>query len=434
MKDYLEKSFWLESLGEQTIRESLQGDIKTDICIIGAGFTGLSTAIHLKEKDPSLNVVVVESGVTGYGASGRNAGFSMRLFGVTMELTTLRYGKKRTKEADSYMVDAVNHLEEMIKKYEIDCDYVRDGMITVATNSSQAKHLEKEMKIAEELGIKDLKLLDQKETQSLVNSPTYMAARYDETCALLHPAKLAKGLAKVAEDLGVIIYEQTEVKDVDLKLSEVRTNEGNIKAEKILLATNGYSSFIKKLDKKQIPLYTYITLTEPLTPEQLKQLGFEKRVGIEDARNLLHYYRLTSDNRLLLGGRDALYYYGGPLDRDRNTDLEKQLQQQIIETFPQLSGIKFTHHWGGAISASLDLVPTIGELAPNIWFSMGCIGHGVSLTNYNGLTLAELLLGEQSKRTEFFIVNRKTTYIPPEPIRYGTVNAIRKVLKAGDKK
>lgn len=199
----------------------------------------------------------------------------------------------------------------------------------------------------------------------------------------------------------VTIYEQTEVKDVDLKLSEVRTNGGNIKAEKILIATNGYSSFIKKLDKKQIPIYTYITLTEPLTSEQLNQLGFEKRVGIEDARNLLHYYRLTPDNRLLLGGSDALYYYGGPLDRDRNTDIEKQLQQQIIETFPQLSGIKFTHHWGGAISASLDLVPTIGE---------------------------------QSKRTEFFIVNRKTTYIPPEPIRYGTVNAIRKVLKAGDKK
>lgn len=434
MKDYETKSYWLESAGPYYEKDPLTDHIQADICIIGAGFTGLSTAIHLKEKDPSLRVVVLESSVAGVGASGRNAGFSMRLFGITMELTKMRYGKKKTKEADAYMVDAVNYLEDIINKYQIDCDYIRDGMITVATNPHQLKQLEKEMKIAEDIGLKNLKWLDQKETQSLVHSPTYLGSRYDNTCALLQPAKLARGLALTAEKLGVKIYERTEVQDVDLALSIVTTAGASVRAGKILFAANAYSGFFKKLNKKQLPIYTYITLTEPLSPEQQEQLGWMQRVGIEDARNYLHYYRLTPDNRLLMGGSDALYYYGGGLNRDKNEVLNKRLQQHVLETFPQLKGVRFTHHWGGPISASLDLVPVIGKLAPNAWYSMGCIGHGVSLTNYNGLTLSELLLGEQSKRTEFFIVNRRITSIPPEPLRYITAGAIRKYLQYEDNK
>ncbi|MCD8511513.1 MAG: FAD-binding oxidoreductase [Bacillus sp. (in: Bacteria)] len=441
MKDYAEKSFWLETVGEYEEREALGSDLTCDVCIVGGGFTGLSTAIHLKEKDPSLRVVVLESQVVGYGASGRNAGFSMRLFGVTMELTNLRYGKERLKEADQYMVDAVDHLEKMIDRYDIDCDYVRDGMITVATNRQQLKHLEKEMKMAEELGLEGLKWLDEEETRRLVNSPTYLGARYDETCALLQPAKLARGLAVAAEKLGVEIYERTPVIDVRVGEKEVVTSVGTVSSKKIVLATNAYSSFQKKLKRKQIPLFTYISLTEPLTEEQLSEIGWGQRVGVEDARNLLHYYRLTPDNRLLLGGNDVRYYFGGGLeagdassghDVDRNEEIRDRLQQQIKDTFPGLADVKFTHHWGGPISASLDLVPVIGELGPDVLYSMGCIGHGVSLTNYNGLTLAELLMGEESKRTDFYIINRRTTYIPPEPLRYVTVNGIRKYLKWED--
>lgn len=433
---FRQKSFWLETAVDYEERRKLAKDIRCDVCIVGAGFTGLSTAIHLKEKDPSLHVVVIESNVVGYGASGRNAGFSMRLFGVSMELTVLRYGKKRTKEADEYMVDAVNHLEYMIKKYNIDCDYVRDGMITVATNPLQLKQLKKEMKFAEEMGLKHLKWLDKDETKKLVNSPTYLGARYDEACALVQPAKLVRGLADVAEKLGVIIYEQTAMKKLHVDERKLETEKGNIYANNIVVATNAYSNFHRKLKRHQIPIYTYITLTEPLKDEQLHEIGWKKRVGIEDARNLLHYYRLTPDNRLLFGGNDIRYYYGGTLTdaQDRNKEIKKILQEQMKTIFPHLKNISFTHHWGGPISASLDLVPVIGKISDNVWYSMGCIGHGVSLTNYNGLTLAELLLGEQSKRTDFFIVNRFTTPIPPEPLRYVVVKGIRNILKREDRK
>ena len=433
MEDYQTKSYWLESLGKYTEREPLGGDRKVDVCIIGGGFTGLSTAIHL-EKKPSLNVLVLESGVVGFGASGRNGGFSMRLFGITMELTARRFGKKKTREADQYMIDAVNHLEKMVQKYNIDCDYVRDGMITVATNPRQLKHLEKEMRMAEELGMEGLKWLDGEETRVLVNSPTYLGARYDRQCALIHPAKLVRGLAEEAVKRETVIHERTNVLKIDLDRSEVRTDRGTIKAETIVIATNAYSSFLPKLKARQLPVYTYISLTEPLSEDQLQQIGWEKRVGIEDARNLLHYYRLTPDNRLLFGGSDAVYYYGGPLDRDGNERVWSRLQQTVVRTFPQLEGVRFTHQWGGPISASLDLVPIIGQLRPNIFYSMGCMGHGVSLANYNGLTMAELVLGEESKRTNFFIVNRRAVPIPPEPFRYLAVGSILRFLRFEDQR
>lgn len=434
MQDFREKSYWLESAGEYTERAALVGDVKADICIIGAGFTGLSTAIHLKEKDPSLNVVLVESGIAGYGASGRNGGFSMRLFGITMEITALRYNKQKVKEADDYMMQAVDYLDDMIQRYGIECEYQREGMITVATNPFQLKHLEKEMKLATDAGLTKLHWLDADQTRELVNSPTYLGARFDEQCAILQPAKLAWGLAQKAEELGVTLYERTKVIDVKLDQSEVITDRGSIRAEKIVFATNAYSSFHKKLNSKQMPIYTYIVATEPLNEQQLSDIGWQKRVGIEDGRNLLHYYRMTKDNRLIFGGSNALYYYGSPLDRDQSEITFETLKQTVLKTFPQLKGIKFTHQWGGPISATLDLVPVIGHLRPNILFSMGCMGHGVSMTNYNGLTLAELLLGEKSERTEFFMINRRMTPLPPEPLRYLTAEGILKYLRYEDRK
>lgn len=427
------KSFWLEHVEDKKPYEKLQKNLQVDVCIIGGGFTGLSTAIHLKEKNPSMRVVLLESKTIGHGASGRNAGFSMRLFGVSLEITRLRHGKKSSKEANEYMIDAVNYLESMIKKYEIDCDYKKEGMLTVASNKKELKNLRKEMKLAVDLGFEGLRWLDQEETRKYVNSPRYLAAIYDEHCALLNPAKLVGSLAKVAKNLGVEIYENSKVEDIDEERTIAKAKDYQVEAEKIVFATNAYSSFYPDLDRRQIPIYTYITLTEPLSEKQLQALHWDRRVGIEDARNFLHYYRLTPDNRLLLGGSEALYYYGSPLDQDKNEKMNDILQRDLLKIFPQLKGIEFTHHWGGPISATLDFIPSIGYINDNILYSMGCMGHGVSLTNYNGLTLAEILLGEETKRTEMFFVGRKVLPIPREPIRYVTISAIRSLLRFEDR-
>lgn len=435
VSDYKQKSFWLETAGPYTERPPLPGTVKADVCIIGGGYTGLSTAIHLKEMEPSLDVVLLESGVVGIGASGRNGGFSMPLFGLTLETTKLRYGKKRTKAADDYMIAAVDHLDGMVRKYDMQCDYVRDGLMNVATNARELAQLQREIELANDIGLHEVTFLDREATQEKVHSPRYIGAKYDENCALLQPAKLARELARVAESLGAVIHERTRVTEVSYTdPATVQTDRGNVQADFVLFATNAYSNVFRRLKAKQLPIYTYISLTEPLTDEQLAAVGWTQRVGIEDARNFVHYYRLTPDNRLLFGGGDALYFYGGPLDRDTNEAIFQQLERTVARLFPQLEGIAFTHHWGGPISASLDLVPFIGKVRPNILYSMGCMGHGVSLTNYNGLTLAELILQERTERTELFMVNRRVTPLPPEPLRYWTVQAIRKYLHYEDRK
>lgn len=432
MNDYENLSFWQQDVNAQVTRNKLTSNVRTDICIIGAGFTGLSTAIHVKEKNPEMNVTVLEADFVGYGASGRNAGFSMRLFGISLEITKLLHGKEKTKAADDYVLDAVNYLEEMIAHYKIDCNYERNGMMTIASNKQELKQLYKEAKIASELELAGLSLMDKTMTQNLVHSPTYLAGRHDEDAALLHPAKLIQGLAETAEKLGVHIYEQSEVTHLASDKRLVSTKLGTVQAKKIVVATNAYSTFHPSLNKNQIPIYTYIVLTEPLTDEQLQSLNWETRLGIEDSRNFLHYYRLTHDNRILIGGGEALYYYNGPLHENKSEQMKDRLQADLLEIFPQLKGIRFTHHWGGPISATLDLIPTIGRINEDVFYSVGCMGHGVSLTNYNGLTLAELLLNKRSKRTDFFIVDRKALRIPPEPLRYPTIAAIRNYLRFED--
>src|SRR5690625_2888534 len=245
MATYEHVSFWQEEIGLTVSREPLTENISTDVCIIGAGFTGLSTAIHLKEMNPELNVTVLESDFVGYGASGRNAGFSMRLFGISMEITQLLHGKQKTKAADDYLIDAVQYVEQMIDKYNIDCHYERTGMITVASNPQELKQLRKEVAVAAELELPGLKWMDDILTKRYIHSPYYLASRHDEYAALLHPAKLVTALADIAEKLGVKIYEQSKVVDLRVKERLAITEVAAVKSNKLAIATNASLHFTR---------------------------------------------------------------------------------------------------------------------------------------------------------------------------------------------
>jgi len=204
-------------------------------------------------------------------------------------------------------------------------------------------------------------------------------------------------------------------------------------AEKVILATNAYSARFRPTRSRQLPIHTYIVLTEPLSPEQLAAIGWRQRQGIEDSRNLIHYFRLTADNRLLMGGEDALYYYGSADDRDRSDALQHHLEAAVTRLFPALAGVRFTHHWGGPISATLDLAPAIGHAGPNLLYSVGCMGHGVSLCNLNGATLADLALERKTDLTEVFFVDRRSIPVPPEPLRFATAGAILAAMRLMDR-
>lgn len=435
-KDYEEKSFWLATAGPYQEEPPLDGDTDIDVAVIGGGFCGLSTAYYLKRANPSLSVAVLEDRVVGYGASGRNAGFAMTLMGLSLEVTALRFGKEKAKQAYQFGRRAVDHIGQLVDAHGIDCDYERPGILTVATNAGQAKRLQKEIRLAEEIGIEGLDWFGQDKTRSLVDSPAYVGARWEEHCALINPAKFIRGMKRVAMAAGAQVYERTPVLEFRRGKRPLRlqTPKGLVRAGKAVFATNAFSARFPQLENKQFPVFTYIILTEPLRPEVLGQIGWSGRQGIEDARNLIHYYRLTADNRLLFGGRDALYYFGGPLDRDRNAAIFRGLEEDMLRTFPQLHGVRIEYRWGGPVSVPMDFFPAMGYLAEDrrVAYSLGCVGHGVAMMNLAGQIMRDLILEQDTELTDLFFVNRRVIPLPPEPLRFMMGQALRAGLKAAD--
>jgi glycine/D-amino acid oxidase-like deaminating enzyme len=432
--DYEEKSYWLAS---SPYEESapLDDSTKVDVAIVGGGFCGLSTAHYLKRTDPSLRVAVLEDKVVGYGASGRNAGFAMTLMGFTLSITSLRFGKEKAKQAHDFAHRAVDHIGQMVDAHGIDCDYERPGLFTVALNPAQAKRLQDEIKLAEELGIDGLKWLDARTVQSEVHSPTYMGARWEEQAALINPAKYVRGLKRVAQEHGVEVYERTPVVAAHLQpILHLDTPHGLVEAEKVVFATNAFSSGFPQLRNKQFPVFTYIVLTEPLSDDRLAGIGWGGRQGIEDARNMIHYYRLTPDNRILFGGSDAQYYFGGPLDRDSNPRVFRRLERDMQQTFPSLKDVRIEHRWGGPVSVPVDFFPAMGYLGEDkrAAYSLGCVGHGVAMMNMAGQIMRDLVLERESELTNLFFVNRGVIPLPPEPLRFAFAEGIRRALKAQD--
>lgn len=435
-RDYEEKSFWLATAGAYQESAPLDGDTAVDVAVVGGGFCGLSTAYYLKRDNPSLRVAVLEDRVVGYGASGRNAGFAMTLMGLTLEATRLRFGDAKAKQAYDFGYRAVDHVGQLVDTHGIDCDYEKPGLITVATNPGQARRLHHEIDLAEKMGVEGLRWMDSAETRGLVDSPTYLGARWEAQCALINPAKFVRGMKRVATDTGAEVYERSPVEEFrqGKRRLLLKTPRGHVKAEKVVFATNAFSARFPQLNGKQFPVFTYIILTEPLTAGQLDGIGWKGRQGIEDARNLIHYYRLTADNRLLFGGSDAMYYYGGPLNRDRNPKVFRMLERNLRRAFPSLAGARIEYRWGGPVSVPLDFFPAMGYLGKDrrVAYSLGCVGHGVAMMNLAGQVLRDLVLERDTELTELFFVNRRVIPLPPEPLRFALGETARQALKAQD--
>jgi glycine/D-amino acid oxidase-like deaminating enzyme len=417
-------SYWHETVDLSAPRPALSGTVDADVAIIGGGYCGLSTAWYLKRAQPGLRVVVLEREVCGYGASGRNGGFAMTLFGLTMELVKRRFGSAAVREAQDFMDAAVDHLGTLVREHGVACDYHRGGLLTVATTPGGARRLQRETRLAIRLGIPGIHYLDAAETRRRVDSPTYLGGRLEANAALINPARLARELLRLAEDAGAVIYEETPVTRVRPGPPGspvlVHTAQGRVRARKVLFATNAYGSAFPQLRPLQVPVGTYIVLTEPLTPEQLAPIGWANGEGVEDSPNFVHYYRLTADNRLLMGGGDVTFRFGATLPSDNEPRIFNQLVTHLRQTFPSLRNAAITHAWGGPVSVTLDMAPAFGWLGADrrIAYALGCVGHGVALMTYSGQLLRDLLLEQPTSLTELFFVNRRTLPWPPEPLRY----------------
>ena len=427
-------SLWLDTYGSYTPEPPLQGDITVDVAIIGGGFTGLATAYELKRAEPSLRVAVLEAQTIGYGASGRNGSFGMTVVGLGFGTMAMLRGKQFIQDAHRYMMRAVDTLDELIQREQLNCDRIRPGFLRVATTSGYIKRIQHDVKLMNDLGFDDIYWIDAETVRARVNSMRYLGAMWEPRLVLINPAKLVREEKRLALKLGAQIYENTPALQIERTPNfKIQTPKGTVTAEKIVFATNAYSRLFPELTSKQTPAFTYMVATEPLTPEQIAPIGWQGGEGLEDARNLIHYYRLTPDNRLVMGGGPVGLTYNGGLDADSDAAAWAHLHDHIRWLFPSLKDVKLTHRWGGPFSVTLDLTPALGYVGDQrAVYSLGCVGHGVSMSHLNAQTIRDLLLERKTDLLDCPFVNRRLIPWPPEPLLSTAAHALRTYLRVED--
>lgn len=427
-------SLWLDTYGPYEPDPPLQGNLTVDVAVIGGGFTGIATARELKRAEPSIEVAVLEAKTVGYGASGRNGSFAMTVVGLGFGVTAMLRGKAFVKDAHQYMMRAVDTLDELIETESLDCDRTRPGFLRAATTEGYVRRVTHDVELMNALGFDDIYWIDREAVRSRVNSSRYLGAMWEPRLVLVNPAKLVRAEKTLAKRLGATVYEHTPVMEITSRPDfHLKTPNGTLKAKKIVFATNAYSHFFPELRRKQIPAFTYMISTEPLSDAQLEAIGWASREGIEDARNLIHYYRLTPDNRLVMGGGPVGLTYGNRLHADENEAAWQHLQDHIGFLFPSLSDAKITHRWDGPFSVTLDLTPAIGYIGDQrAIYSLGCIGHGVSMSHLNAKVIRDMILERTSELIDTPFVQRRMIPWPPEPLRIMTAGALRAYLRAED--
>lgn len=436
---YQPVSFW-QSTVDMTPGAPLQQDLECDVAVVGGGYSGLSIARELKRLDPSREVVLLEHSVVGHGASGRNGGFAMPLLGWDLYETTRQLGEAEAKRAYELMYRAVADLKETIAAEAIDCDLECTGYLLVNTSAAREKRARREMYFAHEMGFEH-KWLEGSALEEYIRCKDFRSGVFDPHPCIVNPAKLARGLKAAAERAGVKIFEQTpltELMDGDPVI--LRTPHGAVRARQVALCMNGYGAAAGFMAPNIVPAHTFIVLTEPLSQEQLEAIGWARhRTSIETARNFIHYFRLTADNRIAFGGEDAELYPAGSY-RNNDKGIEEALRKRFYRYFPALKGVQFTHAWGGVLGVTMDMFPTFGQGGAhrNIFHACGYSGHGVSLSNYSGKVMAPVMLRAAGRRDIDaprdmpFFWNRTPMALPGDPWRYWGMQAYRMALRAQD--
>ena len=431
--------YWLdEDPLEPLPHPTLIGDTTTDVCIVGAGYTGLWTALLAKEQNPDREVVVLEQRETGAGASGRNGGFCS--YSLTHGFMN---GYNRFKDEMAIIErmgrENLDGIEATIKRYGIDCNFEWNGELRVAIEEWQMESMVEEARLRNSFG-DNVELLTSEQTQARVKSPLYKGSLWDpDGTALVDPARLVWGLERACIKLGVKIFENTHVEWLEPTKEgmTVHTPYGSVYAQKVALATNIYKSLIRSAHKYVIPVYDFQLVTEPLTPKQLESIGWKEREGLSDAGNQFHYYRMTKDNEILWGGYDAIYNFRGKVRQEYESDAQTyaHLAEAFLETFPQLKGIKFTHGWGGAIDTCSRFSPFWGKAyRGRVAYVMGYTGLGVGSTRFGAQVMLDLLDGVDNERTRLTMVRKKPWPFPPEPFRFIFIRLTQWSINRADEK
>jgi glycine/D-amino acid oxidase-like deaminating enzyme len=425
--EYFVDNFWFKAAGleQETINEPLRGEHKADVVIIGGGYAGLSSAFHIQERFPDKKITLLEGACCGYGASGRNGGFCVSgdLLGDPTGLDD--EGIQKRIDVSYY---GLRQIRRLVNEHGVDCDLMENGRVMLAMTEEEARWLETAEQGMKAFGLEST-LLQGVSLEAEIRSPRFIAGLLLPDDANLNPAKLARGLKRVVEARGVEIRERSVVTRIDPgKVHRVETERGRIDAPVIVLAMNAYAPKLGLFRNRVFPLCSYIIATRPLSPEQWESIGLRQRRGFSDMLPSQFFYAAPSaDGRIVIGGVEFPYYRNDGLSRGFNASVRDALIGRLLDdVFPQLEGIEIDHSWGGTMSGTRDLTPSVGVLGPyrNVYYGVGFF-EGVPTAQTAGRIIGDLMAGERNAFTENEIVNRKIPYAGPQLVRNIAVPAVK---------
>ncbi len=381
-------SWYAASANDKRVRPELEGETEADVCVIGAGFTGISAALELAEN--GLSVVVLEGERIGFGASGRNGGQIVNGYSRDLDVIARRYGPEKAVKLGEMSLEGGEIIRRRVATYGIRCDVV-DGGFFAAFTDKQVKEMAHVKANWEKHGHTGLEMVSKSEVGRYVKTDRYVGGMIDRLGGHIHPLNLVLGEAAAAEGLGVRVFEKSRVTGLDMGASPVvKTARGRVKAKYVLVCGNAYlGSMLPKITDRMMPVSSQVMATEPLDAKLIEDL-LPANYCVEDANYVLDYYRRTADNRLLYGGGIG---YGG----HDPANLTGVIRPNMLKTFPQLKGARIDFAWSGNFALTLTRIPHIGRLSENVYFSHGDSGHGVTTTHLLGKILGEAVRGHAGR-------------------------------------
>jgi glycine/D-amino acid oxidase-like deaminating enzyme len=435
-RDYRQLSLWHDTLPEPIApRPQLAGDVRADVAIAGAGYTGLWTAWYLKQLEPGIEVAIVESEVAGFGASGRNGGWCVGSLAGSEQLLADPARRASAIALQRALFDSVDEVGRVCGQAGIDCHFRRSGSVSVATIEPHREALREELATYRSLGFgeSDYRWLEPEACRALVRTSRNLGGLYNSHCAALHPARLARGLADAVERSGVAIYERSPA--TSLERGAIATPSGRLLAGTVVRATEAYTAQLAGHRRAFIPVHSLMIATQPLPEPVWKEIGLPDRETFGDPRRVVIYGQRTADDRLAFGSR-GMYFFGSRIeDRFPASHPYFEFVRRAMETlFPVLRGHPITHRWGGAIAIPRDWRPSVWlDRERGLAAAGGYVGEGVAASNLAGRTLAELILRRESPRTLLPIVGHRSRRWEPEPLRYVGVTAVRRIAESLDR-
>lgn len=434
--DAVRRPFWLDRPERPEARPALRGDRRCDLLVIGAGFTGLWAAVQAIEADPDRQVILVDRDRVAEQASGRNGGFCSA--SITHGLSN---GMSRFADELPTLLrmgdETLDEIEKAVHRLGVDADLERTGELDIANFDWQVDAVRDGVEEAVALG-RDTTFHDKEEARSKVRSPMVAAAAHDPAVIMLDPAKLAWGLAAAAERLGVVICENTEITGLRRRGRGVHAESprGSVTANKVIVATAAARPLRRWNRWGTVPVWDYVLMTAPLTDALRASIGWDGREGLADGGNRFHYFRLTTDNRILFGGWDAVYRYGSDRD-DRHSSDDHEfavLAEHLLQMFPQLEGIEITHAWGGAIDTSSRFCAYWHtSMRGRVVSVLGFTGLGVGASHFGARTALDLVDGHDTERTRLQMVRTRPIPFPPEPLRWIGITITRRQFARADR-